>query len=433
VAQPVFLSKMSIEGHKRGTINHPGPAVPTGSGAYTNETVMMENADSEPPTSDPDYKKATKDKDKDDDLVKIVLRWPKGLKRQNARLELRHVGLEVDSKKTTDSEKFKANGDSKLNFYRADGTKITDPATDLVVANLGNPGSSYMAQILNTGELTLFIEGAAEFGSKGSKANNWQNLGGAMLKFEFSENGATTTRRLLVYRGGFLIYHQPADHPGAIGTLEFCDGKGRISHENNGKHRELENDRTDLGAKLAQWQARSGHMMDGSQLDGSLPPGSSQRPFYGHDYDVNEKQVGGKNPNGHLPPGWWSLGPLRTETDMLPHYSDWVDAEGVTRQGYYSRWDQDDSVPGSYRQNFKYDPRIAQDTAVGPPKSTCFKFDLAVIPPTTAYNRKFLQIHPDGERNGTAGCVGIQAVADCKEVRRILKNYHDLKLKCIRE
>jgi hypothetical protein len=40
---------------------------------------------------------------------------------------------------------------------------------------------------------------------------------------------------------------------------------------------------------------------------------------------------------------------------------------------------------------------------------------------------------PDGEKNGTAGCIGIQTVPACLEVQKILNKFHGLKVRCVRE
>jgi hypothetical protein len=408
----MFLLPFEIEGHKRGTIAAPGAVVPKGTGEYGQETVMMENADSDDNTSQPDYATASVNKSEDDDFVKVVLRWPKDMKLQGAKLELKHTGLNVDPTKTADAEKYKEFGASKLNFYKPDGTKLNDE--DLVVENLGSPGNSYLAQILADGELTLFVEGAENFGYAGSVANNQKNLGGAMLKYELAYNGSTTRQRLLVYRGGFFKYRQPTGAPGAIGTLEFWDGKGRIKHATAGKGREFQTDEWDQGRILASWQARSGKMTDGSQ--GSPGPGL--------DYDITEARAG-RLPCGHLPPGWWLIGPYR---DVSASQDNKVLDNGIVKQGAYCRWLTDDG-PNPYQAPYRYNPAVDNPA----PTSIKFKFDLTAVAGTSDYGREGFQIHPDGEKNGTAGCIGLQPVQACKGVQKVLRSFHGLKLRCVRE
>ena len=79
---------------------------------------------------------------------------------------------------------------------------------------------------------------------------------------------------------------------------------------------------------------------------------------------------------------------------------------------------------------YQYDAANANDLRIGVPSSTYFKANLSVIPPSVTYGRTDLQVHPDGSRNGTAGCIGIQGIADTKRVKYLLQNFHGLKVKC---
>lgn len=378
---------------------------------------MMENADSESAANSTsadysltgnlnDYRKAN-----DDDLVKVVLRWPKDMKLNGAKLELKHVGLEVDPTKTTDAQKFTENGASRLKFYKPDGTKLTD--ADLVVENLGSPGSSYLAEILNTGELTLFVEGAENFGFLGNSSAKMKLLGGAMLKYELTHSGTTARQRLLVYRGGFLVFRQPTDQPGHAGTFEFWDGKGRVKHQHGGYHNEFQAEGTEThwGVRLKSWSAKSGK-----------PNGSA-------DYRTG----GGK---GYTPPGWWWAveNQLATTEQQLYQAAGYIQNRGqpneTWNQAAFCRWLQDDAAAGGrYTVDWIYNRSIPHDAQIGQPTFMEFKFRLFAVPPTTPYSRTGLLIHPDGKKDGTLGCIGLQTWDGVNEAVGVLRRYHGLKLK----
>ena len=55
-----------------------------------------------------------------------------------------------------------------------------------------------------------------------------------------------------------------------------------------------------------------------------------------------------------------------------------------------------------------------------------FKFELSPIGDFTT--RTYLQIHPDGFCDGTAGCVGIQAFDDCCKVLYLVRHYFQTRL-----
>ena len=423
VNEKIDLLPFDIEGHKRGTTAAPGAAVPKGTGDYGQETVMMENGDSESAANSTasdytlagnlnDYRKAH-----DDDLVKVVLRWPKDMGLNGAKLELKHIGMEVDPTQATDAAKYVETGPSRLNFYKPDGTKLND--ADLVVANLGSPGTSYLAEILATGELTLFVEGAENFGFLGATDAKMKLLGGAMLKYELTYNGTTSRARLLVYRGGFLRFLQPGgvagtNEPGTVGAFEFWDGKGRVRHRFGGFTHEFEEDETDYGTRLAAWSARSGKMGDGSQ--GGLVGGP---------YNIEGR-------NGHTPPGWWQ----RERTPLTGNQLSTWQGTGNNRylkEGNYCRWIQDDATnpAQSYTQPYKFFPTNTHDSQIGSPSPNeiSFKFDVFPIPPTMTQNRVGIQIHPDGKKDGTAGCIGVQNYDHCQQVLQSLRRYHGLKVK----
>lgn len=405
----VDLLPVDIEGYKRGTINAPGAKVPKGSGEYGQEAVMMENADSEDNATQPDYSTTAVSASADDDLVKVILRWPKDLKINGVKLELKHTGMEVDPTKTSDADKYKETGPSRLNFYKPDGTKLTD--ADLKIDDLGTPGNGYLAEILTTGELTLFVEGAENFGNLGLTASKMKLLGGAMLNFEVTHNGTTSRSRLLVYRGGFLVFRQPNGQPGQTGTFEFWDGKGRVKNKSGGYQNEFQEDVTDWGTMLESWAAKSGK-----------PNGSA-------DYRTG----GGK---GYTPPGWWWAveNQLAATEQQLHKAAGYIQNRGQANekwnQAAFNRWQQDDAPVGQrYTANYVYDKSIAHDAQIGQPTFVECKFRLFAIPPSTPYSRTGLLIHPDGKKDGTLGCIGLQTWDGCNGAANVLRRYHGLKLK----
>jgi hypothetical protein len=413
---------LGITAFKRGTLNMPGAEVPTGTGEFGYETVMMENADSESSlwseTRDCDesgtsltlYRKLF-----DDDLVKIVLKWPVGIKPAGASLKLLHDGMQVDAKETTADAAVSTSGASRLNFYKADGKRITNPTTDLQIPDLANPPiDRYLSKIVTDGEVTIFIEGADRFGDL--PVDRMTRLGGALLKWEFKQGTTEATEKLLVYRGGFLRFLQPADAPGTEGTFEFRDGKGRIRNRNDGYHREFAQDDTDLGNVLLSWSAKSGKTVaTGANLD----------------YRIG-------NGKGHTPPGWWTVteNALATTERQTHRDSKKVTHAGQTNETWeqadFCRWQQDDPT-SHYSTAWEYHADKAQDAGIGRPTFIEYKFRLSPIAPTNPYQRNGLLIHPDGKRNGTSGCIGVQNYVQCVQVRDTLRNYHSLKIKVQRQ
>lgn len=399
---------LDIVAHKPGTLNTPGAVVPPNGGGlgtpFGYEAILMQNADRqwEDDTATPRKNYAIgrqRDCDQsnpvgggqpnlsewrkahDSDLVKIELKINLQNPAAGSSLKLIVQKMTVDPTKTTPelAVAVDVEGDatgSKVNFYKANGTRITDPIADLKVDDCTNPGSSYLAGILSATPvdgwrtLVLFVEGQAYFGHTGT---DYLKLGGARFKFEYAVNGtAIAEKKLLLYRGGFLIFRQPAGQPGTNGTLEFWSGKGRVKHKwdasggkdasGNTKPRvEFVNEGTDTitddgvlindnggPPNLPGWAAKSGH---------PIPYGSAS-------YWLEDK-------GGHTPPGWWAA--AETErTDRGPKYEDWPDGSGRTVQGYYSRWPNDDlptTDPDQYTNKYFFDPNPdnTRDKKIGPP------------------------------------------------------------------
>lgn len=401
----MVLLPIDLTGHRRGTSN--APAAVSAGGTYGEETVLLESADrDEGNATQRDLDTATLDKANDDDLVKVVLSFPANTKPAGVGLKLKHEGMKVDGTKSTFDSAVAREDAIRLNFYDDQGNKLTD--ADLKIDDLANPGSGYMAKIVTAGTLTLFIEGADDFGMVGisdQSETNAKYMGGALLTLEMTGTGAAANSgpRLLVFRGGFMRYRHPNGQPGELGTLEFRDGKGRIT-----------NDNTDLGTVIKTWSARSG-----------LPGGAA--------YNV-------KDGHGHAPPGWRLIF-RRTDFNVALKQTNTQVGAGddlVVKQGSYCRWFQDDNPPG-YTETYIYRENDANDKAIGKPametetsssgQTIMFKFQTEVIPPTSEANRSDIQIHPDGKKNGSDGCISIQSYDDCKEVYRYLYDYRALKLK----
>ena len=411
-SRTVELLPVELKAFKRGTLNVPGAKVPTGTGEFGDETVMMENADSESSATSTSrdcdesgasadlnaYRKAT-----DDDLVKIVLKWPVGMKPAGASLKLLHDGMQVDATQTTADAAVITSGPSRVNFYKADGTRITDPATDLQISDLANaPASSYLSKILTDGEVTIFIEGADRFGDLPEKRIT--RLGGAQLRWQFTHGATIATAKLLIYRGGFLRFMQSAGAPGTVGDFEFWDGKGRVKNK-VGKPifgKEFETDVTDYGTKLATWKAKSGKTKNNPEYPGG--PYNKEGKF------------------GHTPPGWWrQCRSTKKWTNSQQDESTGSGATKKTEQGGYVRWKQDDETDPAkqYTKPYRYDASLTKDQSIGNPVGIKFKYDMDPIDPSDYQDRSAIQIHPDGECNdnvmgGTAGCIGIQTYKYCE-------------------
>ncbi len=430
----VAIHTMDLIAHKRGTIDKPGPAQPKGNGEYGYETVMMENADSENNDEgkrDCDEVSLLADQEKDNDFVKIVLHY-NGPKIKGASLELKHEGIAVNAKvkasKMADPRTAveALNSGSRLNFYDKDGI-LLNPATDLKISDLENPGTGYLARILdpaNNGKLILFIEGADDFGSVGptlapvngsqteavltEAKSAQQKLGGSRLKLSFKKNEQIAESPVIVYRGGFLLFRQPINNPGVAGTLEFWDGKGRIRHDYGGHKNEFKEDETDFGEQLISWSAKSGLRS-------------------GEEYNLAEK-------NGHIPPGWWFN---FERTDFKASHSNSETGSGnskVIRQGAYCRWKQDDlPEDNDYVEDWVYKASNPSDKFIGEPVSIKFKYELLPLPPTSGQDRSAIQLHPDGKKNGTSGCIGIQQYDACSQILYVMRNYNNILIKAIRE
>lgn len=492
---------LDIVAYKPGTLNSPGAVVAANDGGpgtpFGYEAILMQNADRQweaaanPPQNyklgkERDCDKSNPDsgakpdltdyrKQNDKDLVKIELKIKLNTHATGSSLKLTVQKMTVNpTKPASDSEAVKVEGDatgSEMNFYKADGTRITDPLTDFKVDDCKNPGPSpsYLAGLLSATKdqddgwrtLVLFVEGKARFGSTG-----YDNtlLGGAHMKLEYKVGTALKAeKKLLLYKGGFLIFRQPAGQPGTNGTLEFWSGKGRVKHKWAKHPNEFvgvgTDTITDEGGKIGQgWTAKSGHPLD--------PLGQSRMGFGSVEYWISGSK-------GHCPPGWWSVAETERK-DRADGYEDYWE-NGVLVQGYYTRWPNDDFAPGhaqQYTNRYFYapifKPQKNHDASLAPPPTKqqyppmesrgyrdpyCnFKFDMSSLKgdnlgagaKMTAQDRTEIQIHPDGmcqqvangqptANVGTGGCIGIQTYESCLIVHDFLLRYHGLKVKVVAE
>lgn len=392
---------IDITACRRGTIREPGPRSPDG--IFGRETVLLENADhDEGNANQRDCDTAAIDLDRDDDLVKIELHYPAGQALPGVGLRILHQGIKIDGEKANIDEAMTITGESRLNFYDEQGRKMTE--NDLQIAELVPSSQSFLGNLVRTGSATFFIEGADRFGMVGAAAddaNAARFMGGALIRTILSTPTASHHGpQMIVMRGGYLSFRQRTNQPGTLATLEFRDGIGRISAS-----------RTDAGNVIRSWNARSGKIG-------------------GDAYDV-------PNRNGHIPPGWRYV---FERYDFTPQQRNQATGTGVNlviRQGPYCRWYQDD-YPPHYTTEYLYQEREPRDVQIGRPiihtttssagQTIMFKFQTEVIPPTSPAQRSEIQFHPDGFKDGTAGCIGIQGYDDCLEFYRYLHAYHQLKL-----
>lgn len=412
------LLPFDLIAHQRGTPNSPGPRTPLGYGTYGQAITLMENADYESAVEQtrPDYDvpgdMTPTRRNLDDDLAKIIVRWPIGIDPALFNLRLTSAGFRQNYQNDDQIPVMEVTSASNLRFYSADGVRLASP--DSSAGSLQTSMPTVFAELRDNGQSTLYVDAGRHFGviepllgpTRGAYApeitaeadDSAQELSGSIIGLEASINSRTTTQNSIVFKGGFWRFSIPVTRPplpprGVAGQLEFWDGKGRIT----------ENE-TDIGQLVASFSARSG-----------ITRG-----------DAANQRGGG----GHIPTGWYYL---YRRTDFGRGQPDhWRTINGITtiNQGSYVRWRQDDALSSDdrYTNMFAYNSSYSRDRRVGLPVPIMFKWQIHPIPPNNAFGRQHLQIHPDGKRNGTLGCIGIQTYEDCVRVRRILQNYHQLKL-----
>lgn len=483
----VTLCPANVVAHKHAKCGSAGAGVSQDFGNFGYETVVIENGDDdiEPDGNSADYEKngAQANLDKDDDFVKLTFKLSPDAKIPGAKVRLAHEGMRISGQCGTMGKWGLSNGsvvlpeisvNSNLRFYTDEGKLLNDG--DLVIADMKNPGNGYFAKLITKGEVSLWVEGDRLFGQTVTKApklngaaSDSDQLGGARVRLVVEqivvENDAAKPKivkndaaTVLIYRGGFFRFRQPAGQPGTIGTLEFRDGKGRIncigkpwgSAESGWSLEkraavagtEFTVDEWDMGEVIADysWEVRSGKMKDGSQGE----PRDGKPHKWGKDYWITEddmedatgiKQSG----HGHTPPGWWyvgrrsdpSTGGYRDNDNHTVNGPAGYYLNGVTGyyQGYYVRWKKDDPV-SNYATPFVYQSSIEPDKSTGFPNERCmFKADMYIVPGNYNFGRTYIQMHPDGWRNGSSGCVSLQWWKGTKKVDKFLRKFNGLKVR----
>lgn len=382
----LLLLPVEVALHRRGTINAPGAAIPRpadNNDVY--EVVTLENADfdeqtewtpnsmaSAGETNRQDGATEAVDLERDDDFVKIRLHAP---------LPQMPGSIELVMDQAGQGDRMQAND---LRFYNDQGQRIL--LENLVISDLQNPQGPLEPMLQGDG-LDLFVE-IADLGQltrAGNQATGNQRRY-ADLILRLTLGGQVTEQRARIYRGGYWRNQRN----GNTGTIAFYDGKGR--HQDQG------------GA----WQVDVGNLVHGPF---NIQSGTG----------TTDETVRGSGPT---PVGWYGLwertdfrtwweGRARPQTDHTIGRNG--QQLGYLQQGSYCQW----SGPGN-RTAYTHQ-------GANPPSSVRFKFEL--VPwGHNAHGRTFLQIHPDGFNDGTAGCVGLQAYNDCCRVFFLLRHYFGTQL-----
>lgn len=350
-------------------------------------------------------------KQKDNDLAKIQIRWPLGFDPKQLKIDLKARGVGVGypefEGKISDFPVIVTSGKTRLRFYDKSGEIIE--YSNKTESNLLSADSEMSNEMKNDGIAVAFIDGgyqfgmiepeltpkSGEYGKKTLQAaeESAQIKGGELLEFHIEYSGRHITQSVLINKGGFWRYvipktKAPLPEKGVLGSLEFRDGRGRMGAAG-----------IDLGKNIASFNARSG-VTNGAAAD----------------------VVGGK---GHAPKGWYLV---YKRTDFSGRQRDIIDGSGEEsdiRQGGYVRWMQDDATDAAqrYKEDFVYNGSLRHDRSVGLPTRIMYKWQMHPIAPDDADGRSQLQIHPDGRKNGTLGCIGIQNYSDCVRVSTMLSNY----------
>jgi len=371
--------------HRRGSIAAPGPAIPrpTDQNAIY-EAVTLENADYDEtnwqPSSMADAARINNqdgvteeiNRLNDDDFVKLHLKSPIPKMQGSIELVIDNAGqgnrLRVDD----------------LRFYNGDGDRIQ--LADLRIADLQNPQGA-LAPMLQDNGLDLFIEitDLGQITRDAREANrNFRRYADLILRLNL--DGQVNEHRLRIYRGGYWRNQRN----GNTGTIAFYDGKGRYQDQN--------------GA----WQIDVGNLV---HAPFNIQSGTG----------TTDETVRGSGPT---PLGWYGLwertgfrtwweGRARPQTDHTIGRNG--QQLGYLQQGSYCQW----SGPGN-RTAYTHQ-------GANPPSSVRFKFEL--VPwGHNAHGRTFLQIHPDGFNDGTAGCVGLQTYNDCCRFFFLFRHYFGTQL-----
>ena len=398
VVETMKLLAIQLTAHRRGTINVPGEAVPCPPGSDV-EIVSLENADYDEGDWVPTHMDAALSSGRQDAATFVV-----NSETDDDFVKLHFVAM-IAGVSGTSEIVFDQPGQGErmqnddIQFHDSNGVSIH--RADLTVPDIANP-SGPLAPAFNGG-LDLFLEirdlgimtvDDAEADSTTRKY--------AQLKWKIVIGGETIERKVRIYRGGFWR----CDRTNNNGTLALYDGKGRLPDGTN-----------DLGV----------------MVKGPFPI-LSGRPQPNGVWETDETEVN----FGPTPMGWYGLfnrshqmttvwtenGTVRPQTNH--HVDGGNDFLGYVRQGPYCQWAEDGNynIPG--KGLFGYDSGDDEYPYFDMPASIHFKYELTEIGEFTT--RTVLQIHPDGLRDGTAGCIGLQNYQDCCRANFLLRHYFQTRI-----
>lgn len=394
-----ILLPVELTAHKRGTIDSPGEAIPRGGGDEIYEVVTLENADYDETDWQPssmsdggledkqDGKTDTVSKDKDDDFVKLHLSCPLSDVGGSSEIVFDQPG--VDDRMQ----------ESDIRFYNGDGERIQ--LSELEIDDLKNP-SGPLQPAFGDGGLDLFLEigDLGEMTGQKSEADEMERKY-ADLVWKILIGGETIEQKVRIFRGGFWR----ADRTDNTGTIALYDGKG-----------ENDDGTVDFGQIVkGPYQIKTGQE---GQPDETVPnSGPTPMGWYG----LYARNRGGNNTDMRT---WWTPKGARPQTN---HHLDKNDAFlGYVQQGSYCQWSQAGNHNIVGKGAYGYDNEDDSDRYDGMPDSIHFKFELVEIGEFTT--RTYLQVHPDGYCDGTAGCLGLQTYDDCCKVLFLMRHYFQTRL-----
>lgn len=204
---PNLLLSCEMQAFSRGTHLMPGVEVLAGADHCGYETAVLENADSDtfPNTTSRDgdgcgasarlhfYREAN-----GDDLVKIILTWPAGVKPTGASMKWLHDGMPGDATPATAYPAVGVGGDFRWNISQADLILIFHLSPERQIAGLANASPTHkLSHVLADNEMASCREAARRFGDL--SVDPITRLGGGLWKREWTLEAAPANLQLLVY------------------------------------------------------------------------------------------------------------------------------------------------------------------------------------------------------------------------------------------
>ena len=287
-----------------------------------------------------------------------------------------------------------------IRFYTSGGQRVF--IADLKITDL-NSRTGPLAAAFSDGGLDLFAE-IVDLGKTTSAQGSAESITRkyADLIWKITLAGTTTEQKVRIYRGGFWRN----DRMNNVGTIALYDGKGRNPDGT-----------IDYGQIVkGPYQIRTGQE---GQSDETVPnEGPTPMGWYG---------LWDRNPNDSDQEPWMRTSWLGSSRPQTNHHRNAAQSLlGYVQQGSYCQWAALGNHEIPNKGFYAYDNDDDNAPYVGMPASIHFKFELSPIGNFTT--RTFLQIHPDGFCDGTAGCVGIQSYADCVKVLFLLRHYFETRL-----